>query len=119
MNSSMNHRFLALVLWFGLIFVASVEANRLSKEDCKCENLKDVDYRIVNGTSGPQLEQGLPWIGFFALRIEESRDFGMICTAFVIGRRWALTGKIRIAVRLLSCIQSGVFLNNTLLILLE
>ena len=112
-------RFRVLALWFGLIFVASVEPNRLSKGDCKCENLKDIDYRIVNGTSGPQLEQGLPWIGFFALKIEESRDFGMICTAFVIGRRWALTGKIRIAVRLPSCIQSGVFLSNPLLVLRE
>ena len=97
-------RFLVSVLWFGLIFVASVEPNRLSKGDCKCENLKDVDYRIVNGTSGPQLEQGLPWIGFVARKFREQRDFRMICTAFVIGRRWALTGKIRIAVRPPSCI---------------
>ena len=104
MNSPIDKRFLALVSLFGLSFVASVEPSRLSKEDCKCENLKDVDYRIVNGTSGPQLEQGLPWIGFVARKFREQRDFRMICTAFVIGRRWALTGKIRIAVRPPSCI---------------
>ena len=83
----MDQWFLVLVLLFGLIFVVSVAP---SKENCKCENLKSTDYRIVNGTSGPELEQGLAWIAFLFVEAEIGKK--TVCTGSVISSRWVLTG---------------------------
>ena len=69
-----------------------------SKEDCKCENLKEPEYRIVNGTRSRALEEGLPWIGFLFTK-ENMNGILMnkiICTLTIIGRYWALTGKYKV-----------------------
>lgn len=66
------------------------------KEDCKCQNLKEPKYRIVNGTKSRQLEEGLPWIGFLFIRgytVNGTFVEAIFCSLTIIGRYWALTGK--------------------------
>ena len=72
-----------------LRFVSSQHpANR---EQCKCNNLAEPNYRVVNGSTSSALKEGLPWIGF--IFFETVVGFQAFCTATVISRYWVLTGK--------------------------
>ena len=96
-------RRLVLTLSVYLVLVASLctlffrSQYRLipSRAYCKCENLNEASFRIVNGTTNQALERGLPWVSFLFYELQASGDkrVHVSCTSAVISRYWVLTGK--------------------------